>query len=114
MREPEKVTNTGSLLSLSDWFPWQNRLQETHVVDHSLETHHLVELLEFTDLQGDIPLFTQSICVHDFLLSDKLKATSRYDTVWSFSNIQACLDVGWCSGGCRCLRCGRSLVRLDL
>lgn len=64
MREPEKGTNTGSLISLSDWIPWQNRLQETHVIDHSLETGHLVELLEFTDLQGDFPPLTESISVH--------------------------------------------------
>lgn len=66
MREPEKGTNAGSLISLSDWIPWQNRLQETHMIDHSLETRHMVELLEFTDLQGGFPPLTESIIVHSF------------------------------------------------
>ncbi|XP_076442631.1 Fanconi anemia group M protein-like [Babylonia areolata] len=42
-------------LSLADWLPWQNGLQETSLFGHSKRSHHLVSLLEFTDLQQALP-----------------------------------------------------------
>ncbi|CAC5419573.1 unnamed protein product [Mytilus coruscus] len=38
-------------LSLSDWFPWQNRQQPTFVVDHSNLTKNFVEMVQFLELQ---------------------------------------------------------------
>lgn len=40
------------VLYLDEWLAWQNRLQEVHVVDHSMETCHLIELVQFIDLQS--------------------------------------------------------------
>ncbi|KAK7103442.1 hypothetical protein V1264_018337 [Littorina saxatilis] len=42
-------------LNLSEWVPWQNTLQQTSVFGHSRRSKHLVELLEFTDLQQMLP-----------------------------------------------------------
>ncbi|VDI58797.1 fanconi anemia group M protein, partial [Mytilus galloprovincialis] len=44
-------TETESHLSLSDWFPWQNRQQPTFVVDHSNLTKNFVEMVQFLELQ---------------------------------------------------------------
>ena len=43
---------TENNLSLAEWFPWQNRLQPTFIVDHSKQTKNFVELVEFLELQG--------------------------------------------------------------
>ncbi|KAK3091417.1 hypothetical protein FSP39_019739 [Pinctada imbricata] len=41
-----------STLSLTEWLPWQNRLQPTHSVQHSKKTKDFVELIQFIELQG--------------------------------------------------------------
>jgi hypothetical protein len=41
-------------LSLSEWFPWQNRLQPYFMVDHSNQTKNFVEMVEFLELQGNL------------------------------------------------------------
>ncbi|XP_041350852.1 LOW QUALITY PROTEIN: Fanconi anemia group M protein-like [Gigantopelta aegis] len=41
-------------LSLTEWLPWQNRQQETRFLGHSLKTKHLVELMEFVELQQSL------------------------------------------------------------
>ena len=38
--------------SLSEWLPWQTTPHAVKTVTHSRRTEHLVELLEFTELQG--------------------------------------------------------------
>ena len=38
--------------SLSEWLPWQTTPHVVKAVTHSRRTEHLVELLEFTELQG--------------------------------------------------------------
>lgn len=38
--------------SLSEWLPWQTTPHPVKAVTHSRRTEHLVELLEFTELQG--------------------------------------------------------------
>lgn len=38
--------------SLSEWLPWQTTLHPVKAAAHSRRTEHLVELLEFTELQG--------------------------------------------------------------
>lgn len=38
--------------SLSEWLPWQTTLHPVKAATHSRRTEHLVELLEFTELQG--------------------------------------------------------------
>ncbi|XP_067680234.1 Fanconi anemia group M protein-like [Haliotis asinina] len=47
-QESEVEENT---LSLTEWMLWQNRLQDTQLVDHSQRSQHLVELVEFLQLQ---------------------------------------------------------------
>ena len=39
-------------LSLDKWLPWQNRLQETHLISHSADSVNLVDILEFCSIQG--------------------------------------------------------------
>ncbi|KAK7505416.1 hypothetical protein BaRGS_00003161 [Batillaria attramentaria] len=50
----DKVGLEGEL-NFSDWLPWQNSLQQTSQFGHSQRSRHLVELLEFTDLQQVLP-----------------------------------------------------------
>ena len=38
--------------SLSEWLPWQTTPHAVKAVTHSRRTEHLIELLEFTELQG--------------------------------------------------------------
>jgi len=40
------------ILSVEEWIPWQNRLQDVHFVQHSLESNHLVDLMEFINIQS--------------------------------------------------------------
>ncbi|XP_064600468.1 Fanconi anemia group M protein-like [Liolophura sinensis] len=44
----------GPQLRLSEWMPWQNRKHTTHKIDHSLDTEHLVEMMEFIDVQQSL------------------------------------------------------------
>ncbi|XP_052770276.1 Fanconi anemia group M protein-like [Mya arenaria] len=44
----------GRLLSLSDWSPWQTTLQETGRTGHSMQAQHLVQLMEFVQLQQSL------------------------------------------------------------
>lgn len=39
-------------ISLSEWLPWQTTPHAVKAVSHSRRTEHLIELLEFTELQG--------------------------------------------------------------
>lgn len=43
----------GPWLRLSEWMPWQNRKHATRKIDHSLDTKHLVEMIEFIDVQRE-------------------------------------------------------------
>ncbi|KAL5008399.1 hypothetical protein ScPMuIL_013980 [Solemya velum] len=42
------------VLSLTEWIPWQNRLQSSHQIDHSLKSQHFVELMEFAELNQSL------------------------------------------------------------
>ena len=44
----------GTAVDMAEWLPWQNSLQQTSLFGHSRRSQHLVELLEFTDLQRKI------------------------------------------------------------
>ena len=39
-------------LTLNGWIPWQNRLQASFKVSHSVATKDFVELMEFMDVQS--------------------------------------------------------------
>ncbi|CAH1790773.1 unnamed protein product [Owenia fusiformis] len=41
-------------LSLNEWMPWQNQLQPTYRSGHSIKSNHLVELIQFAELQASI------------------------------------------------------------
>ncbi|KAL4238941.1 hypothetical protein ACF0H5_003645 [Mactra antiquata] len=41
----------GKFLSLSEWSLWQTTQQETEFIDHSKESKHFVEIMEFVQLQ---------------------------------------------------------------
>lgn len=51
-----------NMINCVEWLPWQNSLQQTIHFGHSRRSHHLVELLEFIDLQRKliINLVTES------------------------------------------------------
>ena len=51
-------------IDLSAWTPWQNRLQEYHKVDHSMQSRHLVELMEFMEVQGEGILILSPVSKH--------------------------------------------------
>ncbi|XP_046337083.2 Fanconi anemia group M protein-like isoform X2 [Haliotis rufescens] len=51
----QKETEGENTLSLTEWTLWQNRLQDTQFVDHSRRSEHLVELIEFLQLQETLP-----------------------------------------------------------
>ncbi|XP_064622547.1 uncharacterized protein LOC135484794 [Lineus longissimus] len=48
------VSNDRPVLSLCEWLPWQNVHQETVLVSHSVRTGHLVEIMEFMELQSSL------------------------------------------------------------
>ncbi|KAK6181427.1 hypothetical protein SNE40_009275 [Patella caerulea] len=45
------VQETSKSLSLSEWLPWQNRLQDTKYIEHSNRSKDLVDLIQFIELQ---------------------------------------------------------------
>ncbi|KAK3583331.1 hypothetical protein CHS0354_038942 [Potamilus streckersoni] len=53
----EKENDSCRVLSLTEWLPWQNQLQPTHMIEHSLASKHLVELMEFIEIQPSQKLF---------------------------------------------------------
>ncbi|KAL8589791.1 hypothetical protein ACOMHN_020794 [Nucella lapillus] len=46
---------SSSGLSLAEWLPWQNSLQQTSLFGHSRRSRHLVQLMDFIDLQQALP-----------------------------------------------------------
>ncbi|CAG5134268.1 unnamed protein product, partial [Candidula unifasciata] len=51
MLESGIQTNSSRLIDFSEWMPWQNRLQTTHMIGHSVQTVNLVKTSEFMELQ---------------------------------------------------------------
>ncbi|XP_055957171.1 Fanconi anemia group M protein [Patella vulgata] len=49
--EVTAVQETSKSLSLSEWLPWQNRLQDTKYIEHSNRSKDLVDLIQFIELQ---------------------------------------------------------------
>ncbi|XP_055880502.1 Fanconi anemia group M protein homolog isoform X3 [Biomphalaria glabrata] len=47
-------SSSTSIINFCEWMPWQNILQKTFLVSHSLHSIHLVENLKFIDLQYTI------------------------------------------------------------
>jgi hypothetical protein len=56
------IKSSVHVMSMDKWLPWQSRLQQTYRVDHSLESRHLVELLEFVSLQGECKMSCDLAC----------------------------------------------------
>ncbi|BFZ07881.1 hypothetical protein BsWGS_10920 [Bradybaena similaris] len=44
-------TNNSQVIDFSEWILWQNRLQSTHILGHSMQTVNLVKTSEFIELQ---------------------------------------------------------------
>ena len=53
-KRAEREEADGTAVDMAEWLPWQNSLQQTSLFGHSRRSQHLVELLEFTDLQRKI------------------------------------------------------------
>ena len=57
----KKNVSPHKILSLSNWMPWQNRLQDTRLSGHSLRSQHLVNIMEFMDIQSKRA--TDQVCI---------------------------------------------------
>ena len=57
---PPQTKDSRKELSLREWLPWQNRLQETKKVGHSMKSRHLVELIQFMEVQGQSKSFPRN------------------------------------------------------
>ena len=51
-RSLSEVKKPVTQICLSEWLPWQTTPHAVKAVSHSRRTEHLIELLEFTELQG--------------------------------------------------------------
>ncbi|XP_013379529.1 Fanconi anemia group M protein [Lingula anatina] len=52
--QTEKGLSEKRSLSLSEWIPWQNRKQHSHLTGHSSSTEDFVELMQFCELQATL------------------------------------------------------------
>ncbi|GFO07356.1 ATP-dependent DNA helicase mph1 [Plakobranchus ocellatus] len=50
-QEMSEASDTTPEIKLSEWTPWQNRLQKTFFIGHSIQSQHLVKNSEFIEVQ---------------------------------------------------------------